>query len=150
MCSSNSEFIKKIGNDLINISTISIHLLIIFRKEFCIPGLFPIVKKRFDLDLSNESVQIQQKSIHRKTPSFNLRASNSSLNSLPTTAATSDSVPNRKSTTSTTISNSEIDFEQFFKKSHPWQAVYLPKTVDKSFEDFLSMVIQNFVLNWYR
>jgi hypothetical protein len=63
---------------------------------------------------------------------------------------TSESVSNRKQTTSTIRSNIDFDFEQYFKKNYPWQGLYVDKSVDKSFEDFLSMVIQSFVLNWYR
>lgn len=80
---------------------------------------------------------------------MHLKESNVSLNTLPSTAAY-DSGPNRKQTTSSTSSGLDLDFEHYFKKNYPWQAVYVPKNVDKSFEDFLSMVIQNFVLNWYR
>ncbi|CAF0709444.1 unnamed protein product [Brachionus calyciflorus] len=40
-------------------------------------------------------------------------------------------------------------FEASFKRLYPWQSVYVADIVDKSTEEFLSKIIQNFVLTWY-
>jgi hypothetical protein len=41
------------------------------------------------------------------------------------------------------------DFFHHFTTTFPWQSIYLAENVDRSIEDFLSLIIRNFVSNWY-
>ncbi|RNA09819.1 sorting nexin-14 isoform X1, partial [Brachionus plicatilis] len=45
--------------------------------------------------------------------------------------------------------NNANNFTVNFKRSHPWQAIFLPDIVDKAIEQILSKIIQDFVLSWY-
>ncbi len=44
----------------------------------------------------------------------------------------------------------DLNTEQLFKRTYPWQSVYLAENLDSSIEEFLSVIIQNYVLSWYR
>ena len=60
-----------------------------------------------------------------------MKASYPSTSSLPPHLDTL----NRKQALSSNASSLEQDFEQYFKKNHPWQSVFVSSNIDKSIEE---------------
>lgn len=82
------------------------------RVDFQLPSLFPQNNDKFKLETSENKTTTRQV----------LKSSASS-----TSLSSQDGVIKRPR-------QSDVSFETLFKKSHPWQSVYIPDNVDKSIE----------------
>ena len=67
--------------------------------------------------------------------SSNSKASNSTASITSLNVTSESGSASRKQTLTAQSPNLELDFEQTFKRNHPWQALYLPEVVDKSLEE---------------